>query len=167
MGKTSKIVLTLTGTVVLGFVIAVGAVYLCFLNWHNPSYHGKRVHTWADQAIWDEDPQARSDAVVVLIEALREMRGEPLYQLVMRFCSPYKDGQYKRPLPKEVLPFLIEAVKCKNIEPGSYPAMAFEMSGGPDEIPALMEALKEERDREAKDRLKYVLDRVNEHRRTP
>jgi hypothetical protein len=45
--------------------------------------------------------------------------------------------------------------------------MAFELSGGPDEIPALMEALQEERDPEAKDRLKYVLDRVNKYRRTP
>jgi hypothetical protein len=136
---------------------SIAAVAYSIWNQYNPSYHGKRVYTWADQAIWDEDPAAREEAVEVLLEALPEMEGKHRIQLVMRFCHPHRHGQEKTELPKEVLPFLFEAMKIDEHD-GGYAVIAMGGSPGPETVPFLAEAMRNEKDPVTRKRILSVFD---------
>lgn len=143
----------------LALALGIGSVVIVvfhLLNKYNPVYHGKRVYAWQDQAIWDEDPAAREQAVQVLLEALHGMEGEPRTQLVMRFCHPRRHGQEKTEMPKEVLPFLIEALKIDE-HGGGYAFIPLAYIPGPETVPALIDALRDERDAETRKRLVRVL----------
>jgi hypothetical protein len=62
-------------------MVLVAAGYFGFQGYYNPYYKGKRVYTWADQALHGPDPAARDAAARTLIGALNEMHGEPRIQL--------------------------------------------------------------------------------------
>lgn len=128
--------------IVLAFALLLLAVFDYFWNEYNPVYHGKRLYAWADQAIWDPSPEARAQATQVLLGALGRERGEPRVQLLIRFVRPQRGKEEKTELPKEVLPFLIEALGVDDLPPGSYPAYALRFGAGPDTAPALAEALR-------------------------
>jgi hypothetical protein len=162
MKKT--IIIGLGILLVLAFVAVagIGGLYLHFLNQYNPTYHGKRVYAWADQAVYDQDPAARREATQVLLEAWPDMQPEPRVHLAMHVCDLSMKSEGKNPLPKEVLPFLIEATKCPDMPPHSYPEMALQFGKGPDTVPALKEAVKNERDPDARKRIQLVLDQLSQ-----
>jgi hypothetical protein len=125
---------------VAALAAGVIAVWRYEVNRYNPSYHGKRLDAWAEQAECDEDPEARRRAAEVLTEALHDLKGQPQIYLVMRFC-----GQQQKPLPKEVIPFLLEALKGPEYTPTQgYALMALETRGGPDALAALERAYDDE-----------------------
>jgi hypothetical protein len=144
--------------------LALAGVVSCairdYANRYNPVVHGKRVYTWANQAMSDPDPAARQEAAQVLVEAVRSMEGEPRTQLVMRFCNTPEGDWEKCALPKEVLPVLLEALRAKDIPPGSYPAMASRLVDPADSVPALTEMMQRETDEEVKKRIKAALDAI-------
>jgi hypothetical protein len=151
--------LVLKSAVVLAALsVGIGGVWYYFWNQYNPVYHNKRLYIWVDQAIWDEESTARQEAVQVLLEALPTLHGEPRTQLLIRFPNPIKDGKMKYPLPREVLPFLIEAVRVGEGASESYAGMALFMNGGDDAISALEKAFEIESDADAKKRMKRILD---------
>ena len=124
---------------------AVAYFYLNYQNLYNPIYNGKRVYAWSEQAIHDHDPAARAEATQALVSAFKEMRpGEPRIQLVMYCCS---DGL----LPKEIIPFLIEALHAHEIQaPGSYQAIALSRVEGTAAVPALVEVALNDEDPHAR-----------------
>jgi hypothetical protein len=149
--------------------LIIGAVGLYFWNQYNPVHHGKRVYTWADQAIWDDDPIARREAVHVLLESLKDIHGEPRTQLLMRFCHPMGKNGEKYPLPDEVLPLLIEAVRTGEDPAAGYAAIALQIGGASDTVQALTKALEDESNPECRTRIQHVLEGITskENRRVP
>jgi hypothetical protein len=147
------VVLAILGLVACGLL-------LCFDHWENPTYHGKRLHTWVDQAIWDSDPVARRQAVDVLLEALPELHNWRRTYLLMRFCHPEKNGVEKVPLPKEVLPFLIEALRSGEGSAATYASIALIIGGAQDTVPILSAAVQNEQDAGARERLQRVLNNL-------
>ena len=148
----------LTLLVVLAVLgITAGGIYLCVDLWNNPICHGKRLHTWLDQAIWAEDPAARREAVTVLLEALPDLGEWPRPYLLMLCCHPEKDGKEKRPLPDELLPFLIAALKPGESTSAGYATIAMYLGRPPSAVPALEEALKDEQDPAVRKRMEKLL----------
>jgi hypothetical protein len=137
--------------------IATGGIYLRVDYWNNPIRHGKRLHSWLDQAIWAEDPAARREAVSVLLEVLPDIHDWPRTYLLMLCCHPEKDGKEKYPLPDELLPFLIAALKAGERPSAGYASIAMFVGRPPSAVPALEEALKDEQDPAVRERLKEVL----------
>jgi bifunctional DNase/RNase len=121
-----------------------------------PVYHDKRLPAWVDQALEDTDPEARREAAEVLREVLPQLHDDALWQFLLRFVKPKGDPQ-ATPLPKEVHPFLIEALAYM---PNSYPAMALEWRAGPDTVPALIEALKTQKDPSIRRQAADILGRL-------
>jgi hypothetical protein len=79
MRKVCAVALAAVVVLVIG---GLGVVYFAWQNWYNPSYHGKRVHTWANIVIRASDPGARREAAQALVEAFPQMtRGEPRIEL--------------------------------------------------------------------------------------
>jgi HEAT repeat protein len=157
MSKGNVVALAIVLALVGGIAIVAYSVWNHFWNYFDPVYHGQRVYTWADQAIRDEDPAARRRAADVLVEAIREMPEGPSTQLVMRFCN--------KPLPKEVLPVLLEALRVKEMPPGSYPAMALSLVEPAEAVPALVVpalvgVLENEADPETRERAIAALGRL-------
>jgi hypothetical protein len=150
-GRRYALLIVLT---VLGLIATVA---LHLWNHYNPIHHGKRVYAWAEQAIWSDDPSAREEAAAVLVEAMRTMEGEPRTQLVMCFCFPHHGEQDKEPLPKELLPVLLEALRAKDMPPGSYPAMALSQMDQAVAIPALKDMLQHETDPAVRERIESAL----------
>ena len=136
----------LIGLGVVGALVLVAAlaVYLG-VYWHNPYFRGKRLFDWVDQAVWDEDASRREQAVQVLNEAWQTRRGEDRTQLVLRFVLPRRGDQEKAVLPKEVIPFLLEALKAEEVPAQNYAAMALHWGGGPEAVAALTRALQDEK----------------------
>ena len=133
----------LTLGIMLGLVAgAIGVVYFHFKNEFDPIYHGKRIYTWADQAIWDDDPEARQEAVRVCFEALEDLEGEPRTQFIMQFVHPKRGNQEKTRLPKELLPFLIRAMKIE--DRSGYAIMALRQLDATDIVPTLIALLRNE-----------------------
>jgi hypothetical protein len=129
-----------------GLLLVGGAAYIYFSyqSMFNPSYHGKRVYGWAEQAIHDPDPNARARATQELVAAFKELKaGEPRVQLVMLFCG-------RSELPKEVTPFLVEAMHDDIIPPNSYPALALSSVEGTEAAPALVEVILHDDDPHAR-----------------
>ena len=94
----------------------VASVYFSLQSWYNPYYCGKRVYDWAETAIWAPDPVARREATQALVEAFQGMNvGEPRTQLVLRFCYVRKNERGEYDLPKEVVPFLLEALHARDV----------------------------------------------------
>jgi hypothetical protein len=121
-----------------------GLHHFSYLSLFNPSYHGKRVYGWAEQAIHDPDPDARARATQELVAAFKELReGEPRTQLVMLFCG-------RSELPKEVTPFLVEALHDNVLPPNSYPALALSSVEGTEAAPALVEVILHDDDPHAR-----------------
>jgi HEAT repeat protein len=131
-------------TIVLALVGGIAIVVYSVWNHLNPVYQGQRVFTWVEQAIEDEDPAARRRATDVLVAALRERQGDIRNQVIRRFC--------KRPLPKEVLPLLLEALRFKEIATGGYTAMALSGVEVTEAVPALVGVLENEADPETRAR---------------
>jgi hypothetical protein len=156
----SIVLLPLLVGLVIFAITACGflCVYYHFVNKYNPSYHGKRVQDWADQAIWDENPAARSEAVEVLIVALRGMEDEPRTHLLMLFCYPKKGEIEKKPLPKEVIPFLLEGLRLSDQHNGGYAVMALVAGEGPETVPTLQKALAKEEDPDQQGRIRRMLE---------
>jgi len=146
----------LTLGIVLALVAVTGSVvYFHFKNQFDPVYHGKRIYTWKDQAIWDEDPAAREEAVQVLLEAVEEMEGEPRTQLLLRFVLHVRPNEEKPVLPKEVLPFLIRAMKVE--DRSGYPAKALYQIPGPETATALIDVLRSKESSQTRYQAAYVL----------
>src|SRR5438876_10893146 len=122
MSKGNVVTLAIVLALVGGIIFAACSVAYSVWDHSDPVYQGKRVFTWVDQAIRDEDPAARRRAADVLVAALREMQGDIRNQVIMRFIGAPSE---KRPLPKEVLPVLLESLRFKEIHIGGYTAMAF------------------------------------------
>jgi HEAT repeat protein len=91
---------------------------------------------------WLPDTAARETAARTLMGALQEMQGEPRIQLVMRFCG--RDG-----VPKEAIPFLVEALHAEEMPSGSYPAMALSRVEGEAAVPALIDVITNDDDEHA------------------
>jgi hypothetical protein len=146
----------LTLGIVLGFV-AGGAycVYSHFKNKYDPVYYGKRIHSWADRAIWNEDPATRQEAVRILLEAVEEMECEPRTQLLRAFVGPTQGNQEKATLPQELLPFLIQALKTERRS--GYPVKALLRVEGSDTVPALIDVLRNDKGREAREQAALAL----------
>jgi hypothetical protein len=145
----------LTLGIVLALVAVTGSVvYLHFKSQFDPVYHGKRIYTWKDQAIWDEDAAAREEAVEVLLEAVEEMEGEPRQQLLLRFVLPRSVDDEKPVLPKELLPFLIRAMK---MDCSGYPAKALILTPGPETATALIHVLRSKESSHTRKEAAYVL----------
>jgi hypothetical protein len=86
-------------------------------------------------AIQDHDPVKRREATETLAEAVKEMTpGEARIQLMIRFCGSSQ-------LPKEDLPFLLEALHAEEIRPGSYISMAVSSVEPDVAIPALIDLI--------------------------
>jgi Flp pilus assembly protein TadD len=137
----------LVGLGVVGALV-LGAALAAYLGvyWNNPYFRGKRLHDWADQAVWDEDASRREQAVQVLTEAWQARRGEDRTQLVLRFVQPRRGGREKAVLPKEVIPFLLGALKAEEWPAQNYAAMALHLSGGPEAAEALTRAARDEKE---------------------
>lgn len=133
--------LVLIGGVVLGIYFIRRSVY-------DPYHHGKRLYAWAEQAIRSPAPAARRQATEALVAAFKDMqRGEPRIQLVMRFCGAGK-------LPKEVLPFLVEALHAPEVQAigrRSYHAMALSRVEDNAAIPTLVEVILHDEDQLARE----------------
>jgi hypothetical protein len=129
--------------VLLALVIGAAGIVMHFLNKFNPSYEGKRVHAWAEQAVWSKDSTTRREAARVLVQALQDMKGEPRTQLVMQFCYPHRSGEAMDTLPPEVIPVLIEALRAEDRPDLRYAMIALVHVAGPDTVPALMQAFTE------------------------
>jgi hypothetical protein len=115
-------------------VIGVGTVlYYSVVNSINPSYHGKRIYAWAEQAKHDPNPAARQEASQVLLEAFKADRTLRI-QLTMAFC----EGET---LPKELIPFLVETLHAQEMPPGSYQSMALGRIEGEAAVPALVDVI--------------------------
>jgi HEAT repeat protein len=129
----------------LGVAATVGYFWLARESRYNPRHNGKRVYDWKDQAIFDPDPAARREATENLIQAFRQMeRGEPRVQLVLK-CSG------ERELPKEMLPFLLEALHAHEIQdPCSYQAMTLSRVEDAAALPALIEVIRLDDDAHAR-----------------
>jgi hypothetical protein len=143
----------IAAAIVCGVILAVPAtVFFTYRSLYNPSYQGKRLYAWAEQAIHDPDPAARTKAAETLVAAFKEMRqGEPRIQLVMRFCYARRNKQGEPELTKEVLPFLIEALHAHEImAPNSYQAIALSQVEGTEAVPALVEVLLNDEDSHAR-----------------
>lgn len=147
---TVVVLLVLIGGGVLGIYCIRQSVY-------DPYHHGKRLYTWAEQAIHSPDPAARRQATEALVAGFKDMqRGEPRIQLVMRFCVAK--------LPKEVLPFLVEALHAPEIqEKRSYQAIALSRVEGTAAIPTLVEAILHDEDQHARDGAVAALCMMDSH----
>jgi HEAT repeat protein len=150
---TVVVLLVLIGGVVLGIHFLLQSVY-------NPHHHGKRLYTWTEQAIHSPDPAARREATEALVGAFKDMRrGEPRIQLVMRFCGTAK-------LPKEVLPFLVEALHAPEIQDigrRSYQAIALSRVEDNAAIPTLVEVILHDEDQHARDGALAALCMMDSH----
>src|SRR4051794_24379558 len=128
-------------------ILALGVVVYAYVTWQsrfNPYWHAKRAYDWADQALGDPDPAARREATAAVLEVFRAMKpGESRIQLTMRFCGHVR-------LPKEVLPFLLEALHAKEMPPGSYPALALSRVEPAAAIPALAAVIRDDEDAHAR-----------------
>jgi hypothetical protein len=127
--------------VLVAALVVYNAVYM-----FNPFFRGKRLNGWVDQAVWDEDASRREQAIQVLTEWWQTRRGEDRTQLVMRFVQPRRGDQEKAVLPREVIPFLLEALKAEEWPAQNYAAMALHWKGGPEAVEALTRALQDERE---------------------
>lgn len=134
MSKIGKVALVIVLALVGGIAMFVYHVW----DRLNPVHRGQRLFTWVDQAIKDEDPAARRRAVDMLVEALRQRQGDIRNQVIMRFTQ--------EPMPREVLPLLLEALRFEEIYPGSYTAMALSQVESAEVVPALVGVLENEAD---------------------
>jgi hypothetical protein len=134
-----------------------------FVGLYNPDYHGKLVHTWVNQATRDENPAARQEAAQVLVEAVRNMEGEPRTQLLLDLCNS-RDGAWGRKgaLPKEVLPVLLEALRAKEEPTVNYTLMALQQIDPAVSVPALEDMLRRETDDEMKQRIRRALHLIHD-----
>ena len=121
---------------------AAAYFYFTYQNLYNPKFNGKRVYAWTEQAIHDPNPSARTEAAEALVLAFRQMSVGRI-QLVMQFCS---EGE----LPKEVTPFLVEALHAHEMPPNSYPAIALFRVEGTAAVPALVEVVLNDEDPHAR-----------------
>jgi hypothetical protein len=143
-------------------VATVVVVYFHFKNQFDSVYHGKRIYAWADQAIYDNEPTAREEAVQVLMEALDEMDDEPRAQLLLGILSATRDNNRNSELPKELLPFLIRAMKIENRR--VYAARALTHVAGPDVVPAVIEVLRTDDSADVRELAAYVLGTLSYER---
>jgi formylglycine-generating enzyme required for sulfatase activity len=133
------------GIAVLVIVAIAAPVYFIWIYPYNPYYNGKWVYSWLDQAIHDPDPAARREATQKLIEAFSRMeRGEPRVQLLLKCWSASES------LPKELIPFLIEAIHAHDFLPGGYPAMALAQVEDSEAVPALVAVIHDDDDDHAR-----------------
>jgi HEAT repeat protein len=132
-------------------VALVVAGYLLYQGIYNPYYKGKRVYAWADQALDSPEPAARDAAARTLMGALQEIHGEPRIQLIMRFCG-------RSDVPKEAIPFLVEALHADEMPSGSYPAIALSRVEGEAAVPALIDVITNDEDGHAQLGAVWALD---------
>jgi HEAT repeat protein len=127
---------------IVGVLVALNVVaaaifiaYRSYQNTVNPVFRGRGVQDWADIAIEDRDPIKRREAAETLAEAFKEMGpGGPRISLTMRFCGHTQ-------LPKEVLPFLLQALHAEEMPPAGYASMAVSRVEPDAAIPALIELI--------------------------
>jgi hypothetical protein len=106
-------------TLGIGLGLVVGTLYVVYAHFKNqfdPVYHGKRIRAWAEQAIRDEDVTTRREAVQILLEALEDMEGEPRTQLLYYFAGVTEGNGEHTELPRELLPFLVRAMKDRGAQ---------------------------------------------------
>jgi hypothetical protein len=123
--------------------LVAGGVYLHrWRRQYDPLYHGRPLSAWSRQAVRDERPEARREAVQVLLEALRRDRAERgnVYVFIGGFDLP--EGA---PLPPEVLPFLEEASQDEDKMMRGYTIAKLHLVGSA-AAPALERVLEEEKD---------------------
>ena len=137
--------------VLVAVAFGIAGVWYHFWNESNPTYHGKRLYAWVDQAIQDGDPAARKEAVQVLLEALPNLHGWPRTRLLMDF-------PIHAPFHEEVLPFLIEALRAGEEPSANYAGMALFLHGASKDDAALRKAFEKESDLEAKERMRKILE---------
>jgi HEAT repeat protein len=125
----------------IGLLVATAVgIYFHFKNKYDPFHHGRRIYTWADQAVWDDSAAKRQEAVQVLFEALEGMEGEPRTQLLLYFVAPTRGDEKKATMPQELLPFFIQAMKVEHRS--GYPAKALRKIPGENTVLALVDLLR-------------------------
>jgi hypothetical protein len=156
MKKGCAIAFLVVAVVILG---AATTIYFAYQSWANPYYHGKRVYSWADQAMYDPDSAARREATQALIEAFNTMQqGEARIQLTMRFCYARKNDQGNYDLPKEVIPFLVETLHAQEMPAcPTYPAIALSQVEGDAAVTPLIDVILHDKDTHAQASATYVL----------
>ncbi len=132
--------------VLVGLLLSGGvALYFYIQSVGNPYHQGRRVREWARIAIQDPDPAARREATSALCEAFKTMRrGEPRVQLTSLFCGPSV-------LPREVLPFLLEALHAREMWSMSYPCLALAHVESEAAVPALVNVVLHDVDAHARE----------------
>jgi hypothetical protein len=127
------------------------AIWFVWIEPYYPRYNGRWVYSWADQALLDPNSDARREATENLIPAFRRMKlGEPRIQLLLHFAG-------RQTVPKEVIPFLVEALHGRefydyetNAMPGAYVAMALSTVEDGAAIPALIDVIRNDPDSRAR-----------------
>jgi HEAT repeat protein len=143
-------------TIALGLAFGTAwVVYYHFKNQFDPVYYDKRIHMWADEAVWDESPARRQEAVQVLLEALDDLEGEPRTQLLLSFLNPTRGNEEKTTLPSELLPFLVKGLKVERRS--GYPAKALRRIPTADSVPVLLDLLSNDASSEVREQVVRIL----------
>jgi hypothetical protein len=136
---------------------AATTIYFAYQSLANPYYHGKRVYSWADQAMYDPDPAARREAAQALIGAFNTMQ-QGRIDLTMRFCYARKNDQGNYELPKEVIPFLVETLHSQEMPAcPTYPAIALSQVEGDAAVAPLIDVILHDKDTHAQASATYAL----------
>jgi HEAT repeat protein len=141
-------------------LIAGGAaVYFAWQSVYNPYYQGRRIRNWADIAIGDPDPAARSEAVLAMTEGFQQLgAGEPRTQFLIYLCVTHQNYRGKKELPKEMLSFLIERLHAGELPSNNYAVMALTKVETDAAITALVDVLLHEGDAYVRDGALRALD---------
>jgi hypothetical protein len=131
--------------VALASLAGLAAVVRHFQARSNPTYHGRPLLDWADEALLSEDPAARRQAVEVLREARGREGEQARIRLYYELAGGPPDGRSPERLPEELVPFLLEAFREEEDCAGVV-ALALGKCPPAAAAPGATELLRDERD---------------------
>jgi hypothetical protein len=112
---------------------------------YNPTYYGRPLLDWADEALLSEDPASRRRAVEVLREARGREGEQARTRLYYELASGPPDGRSPERLPGELAPFLLEAFREEDLCAGIV-ALALGKCPPAATAPGVADLLRGERD---------------------
>jgi HEAT repeat protein len=123
-----------------------------------PIYRGKPLNEWVRQAVGDEDPAKRRDAVEVMTGILLAGDEEVRVRVVTDTVAP-DGGAIETSLPDEVLPFLLAALGVDDRAVNNHAALSLTYQKSPRAQALLIEALEHDRNPKVRSWVAQIIGR--------